>query len=160
MANLLKMANTETIHTLHQQGWSQRRIARELGMNRETVARCIARTQNPKPANAPIGSDLQEDRQFQLVSASESSFEDPLNVERGRASNCEPRWDGFRTGAGRISLLSGSTRTWLLRMALLGVTTLSDASFGGSSTRYLYPFGVPSPSEARRLRLILVRELG
>ncbi len=31
MANLLKMAVSETIHALHRRGWSQRRIADELG---------------------------------------------------------------------------------------------------------------------------------
>ena len=31
MANLLKMAISETIRTLHRRGWSQRRIADELG---------------------------------------------------------------------------------------------------------------------------------
>jgi len=38
MANLLKMAIIDTIRTLHRRGWSQRRIAGELGINRETVA--------------------------------------------------------------------------------------------------------------------------
>src|SRR3954447_26041946 len=56
MANLLKMAIRETIRTLHRRGWSQRRIAAELGINRETVARHIARDDSPpKPANAPTG---------------------------------------------------------------------------------------------------------
>ena len=56
MANLLKMAVVESIFTLHQRGWSQRRIARELGLNRETVARCLRQAAAPKPAIAPIGS--------------------------------------------------------------------------------------------------------
>ena len=43
MANLLKMAISETIRTLHRRGWSQRRIADELGVNRETVARHLRR---------------------------------------------------------------------------------------------------------------------
>jgi transposase len=56
MANLLKMAVVESIFTLHQRGWSQRRIARELGLNRETVARQLRQAAAPKPAIAPIGS--------------------------------------------------------------------------------------------------------
>jgi len=56
MANLLKMAISETIRTLHLRGWSQRRIAAELGINRETVARHIRQADPPpKPANAPLG---------------------------------------------------------------------------------------------------------
>jgi transposase len=58
MANLLKMAISETIRTLHRRGWSQRRIAEELGVNRETVARHLRLPEpDPKPANAPTGSE-------------------------------------------------------------------------------------------------------
>ena len=39
MANHLRMAVVQTIISLHERGWSQRRIAQELGINRETVAR-------------------------------------------------------------------------------------------------------------------------
>ena len=39
MANRLRMALIETIITLRRRGWSRRRIARELGVDRETVTR-------------------------------------------------------------------------------------------------------------------------
>lgn len=74
MANLLKVALVNTIAALRQRGWSLRRIARELGVHRETVARHVRRAQakeaagqnqpnpptgaaGPKPANAPLGSE-------------------------------------------------------------------------------------------------------
>jgi transposase len=61
MANHLKMALIDTILTLRQRRWSLRRIARELGIHRETVGRYLRRGQaESKPANAPIGSDLGE----------------------------------------------------------------------------------------------------
>jgi transposase len=41
MANILKMAKVHSIQTLHARGWSQRRIARALGVHRETVARYV-----------------------------------------------------------------------------------------------------------------------
>jgi transposase len=41
MANVLKMADQVTIITLWRRGWSQRRIARETGLSRGTVARYI-----------------------------------------------------------------------------------------------------------------------
>lgn len=41
MANLIKVAITHSIQTLYSRGWSKRRIARELGLDRETVARYI-----------------------------------------------------------------------------------------------------------------------
>ena len=58
MANQLKMAVVNAILTLRQRGWSQRRIARELGIDRETVAKYVNFWEaGPKPAtNAPIGS--------------------------------------------------------------------------------------------------------
>ena len=37
MANRLKMAKVHSIQVLHARRWSQRRIARELGVHRETV---------------------------------------------------------------------------------------------------------------------------
>lgn len=50
MANQLTMALIDTIQRLHQQGWSRRRIARELAIDRETVARYLAANGAPKPA--------------------------------------------------------------------------------------------------------------
>jgi transposase len=61
MSNLLKVAMIDLILSLHRQGHSQRRIARDLGVNRETVARYLKRAKvAPKPANAPSGSSVPE----------------------------------------------------------------------------------------------------
>jgi transposase len=54
MANRLNMATIQTVLTLLQQKWSYRRIARELGIHRDTVARLAAES---KAATAPPGSD-------------------------------------------------------------------------------------------------------
>ncbi len=65
MANRLKMATVQSIISLHARGWSQRRIARELGVDRESVSRHLrlaresapaARSDRepPEPAIAPI----------------------------------------------------------------------------------------------------------
>jgi len=54
MANQLKMASIDTIRTLRQQGWSVRRIAKTLGLHRDTVARHLRRA---KIGQAPTGSD-------------------------------------------------------------------------------------------------------
>jgi transposase len=55
MANQLKMAVVQTILTLTRLGWSQRQIARKLGIHRETVARYIHSTPaDSKPASNPI----------------------------------------------------------------------------------------------------------
>jgi transposase len=106
MANLLKMAISETIRTLHRRGWSQRRIADELGINRETVARHLRQAEPPpkpanappgseadqdsaKPANAPPGSEGDQDAPGLTVSPPGSRL-DPQPRGHGRASGCEP----------------------------------------------------------------------
>ncbi len=43
MANERKMAKVSAILALREQGWSCRRIGRELGVHRETVARYLRR---------------------------------------------------------------------------------------------------------------------
>jgi transposase len=76
MANQLKMASIQAILLLHKRGWSFRRIARELGVHRETVARYVVlaeeralRLEAPdgaastavtsRPTAAPIGCEVE-----------------------------------------------------------------------------------------------------
>jgi transposase len=57
MANRLKMAMIDSIVALHQRGWSNRRIARELGVDRDAVSRHIRQAQaNAKAAKVITGS--------------------------------------------------------------------------------------------------------
>jgi transposase len=61
VANRLRMATADSILRLHAAGWSQRRIARELQVSRDAVARYVGLAQGPpasdsKPAKAPLGS--------------------------------------------------------------------------------------------------------
>ena len=62
MANQLKMAVVHAILTLTRLGWSQRRIAQVLGVDRETVARYVhSPPADSKPATNPIpGSEADE----------------------------------------------------------------------------------------------------
>jgi len=58
MANQLKMAIVNAISILKERGWSDRRIAQELGINRETVSKYVSlRQSGSKPAKAPTGSE-------------------------------------------------------------------------------------------------------
>ncbi|MBM4025399.1 MAG: IS21 family transposase [Planctomycetes bacterium] len=50
MANRIGMATEDSIRTLYERGWSKRKIARELGVDRETVDRYA-----PKPAKVTAG---------------------------------------------------------------------------------------------------------
>ena len=104
--NQLKMDIQQTITSLSRSGWSQRHIARDLGIDRETVARyCkLARSAEPsnpaivpagseavaaaKPAISPLGSAAT------ISSASNSNPAiSPTGSKPGRVSHCEP----FRT---------------------------------------------------------------
>jgi hypothetical protein len=52
------MALIEAIITLRQRGWSRRRIARELGVNRDTVNRYLRSVvPDSKPAITPVNSE-------------------------------------------------------------------------------------------------------
>ncbi len=88
MVNRLKVANVLSVKQLHAQGWSQRKIARELGVSRSAVARHLknqadlAQTEVPSEgsneAKAPTGSEA----------ASNSSNE--AKAPTGSGSLCQP----------------------------------------------------------------------
>ncbi|MBN1972389.1 MAG: helix-turn-helix domain-containing protein [Sedimentisphaerales bacterium] len=87
MANQLKMAMINAIWILKERGWSGRRIARELGINRETVGRYLSAWSNgSKPATqAPTGSeDSNQDK-----APTGSDHANTSNETHGR-SQCEP----------------------------------------------------------------------
>jgi transposase len=117
MANLLKMAISETIRTLHRRGLSQRRIAEQLGVNRETVARHLRLPEpDPKPANAPTGSEPVDDApkpaNAPIGSEEVDNAPDPAIAPidpgaappprgSGRLSGCEPWRERITTKAGQ-----------------------------------------------------------
>jgi transposase len=100
----------QAINTLSGNGWSQRRIARELGINRETVAKYRqdareAAQSKPAippagsseviaaiPAIVPAGSPVSEARPSDRASDAKPAIV-PAGSEAGRKSQCEP----FRT---------------------------------------------------------------
>ncbi len=86
MANQLKMDMVNAILTLKQRGWSQRRIAREFGINRETVAKYLNLPDaDSKPAtNAPTGSEGSKP-----ATAPAGSVDLDIQ-ESGPESQCEP----------------------------------------------------------------------
>jgi transposase len=97
MANRLKMATSQAVIALHRQGWSHRRIARELGIHRETVARYVmlGGSEEAKPAtNPPPGSDQPEPalpagRPANPPPGSEGTEPSPAAARSGPISQCE-----------------------------------------------------------------------
>jgi transposase len=92
MPNLLNVAMIETILSLHARGWSGRRIARELGIDRETVSRQLRQAaSSSKPANAPTGS---------AIDAGDSK---PANAPTGSATVSDPSNSAFPNTAAEPS---------------------------------------------------------
>jgi IS30 family transposase len=77
MSNVLKVSLQTTIYSLADRGWSQRRIASELGINRETVRRYLRLA---KPAISIAGSEEEADRKPAISIT---------GVGAGRRSRCE-----------------------------------------------------------------------
>src|SRR5262245_41099898 len=93
--NQLKMDIQQTISRLSAGGWSQRRIARELGIDRETVARYrrLAREAGEaKPAIPPTGSQESEEAKPAIV---------PAGSRPGRVSQCEGFGEFIQSGLDR-----------------------------------------------------------
>jgi transposase len=100
MANRIKMANIQAILTLHQNNnWSNRRIAKELGINRDTVDRYVRLAKqeneaNSKRAKAPPGSDgFNISKPAKALTGSETDLPEISRSHRGRRSACEPYRD-------------------------------------------------------------------
>ena len=88
MANLLNVAIVESILSLHALGWSQRRIAVELGVDRETVGKYVLqRSCGAKPANLPTGSGDPKPASFPVSRLPTQN--QPVTCRPGRAT-CRP----------------------------------------------------------------------
>jgi transposase len=81
MSNVLRVSLQTTIYSLADRGWSQRRIARELGINRETVGRYLRLAENAKPAILTPGFEGSTEAKPAISTAGKSV---------GRKSQCEP----------------------------------------------------------------------
>ena len=101
MANQLGMADQQTVVKLADRGWAHRRIARELGLHRETVGRYVRLSRDgpaasaggdPKPAIPTAGSEAfaEGDR---CAKPAHSTAGSP-----GRSSDCEPFREAIVTG--------------------------------------------------------------
>ena len=90
MPNHLKMSKVQSILALRQQGWSLTRIARELGIHRQTVSRYVRA--NSRSSKAPPGSESSKSTQAPPGSDDSKSTEAPRSSasdEVGRSA-CEP----------------------------------------------------------------------
>jgi transposase len=151
------MALADAITSLQRRGWSQRRIARELSVDRQTVARYVQASQEAaKPANAPPGSGAPaaEVEQPKLAFAPIGS---ELNCEATLAGDDKLAGPGQR---GRGSDCQAYRQVILdkLELGLSGQRIYQDLvaehGFGGSYysvRRFLRRLGQARPLPFRRL---------
>ena len=83
MSNVLTVSLQATIYSLHDRGWSRRRIARELGIDRETVGRYLLLA---KPAISTTGAEGTGEAKPAISIAGKGI---------GRKSQCEPLAEGI-----------------------------------------------------------------
>ena len=102
MANYLKMGQRETILTLHEQGWSKRRIARELGVDRAAVRRILRdrpdtnalqvseNSKPPTPAEVLTGFSVEFAAKPPTSSQVLTGVKCAAAAEEGGRSKCDP----------------------------------------------------------------------
>jgi transposase len=147
MANRLKMANIHAVIGLLEQKWSYRRIGRELGIDRETVAR-YDRLRRSKPAIVAPGSDIAKDSTPAIPTAgSERLLEDLISLRGGhppgRTSECE----AFR------ELITNKIDTGLSAQRIWQ-DLVSENGFTGSYSavkRFVRKLGATTPLPFRRM---------
>lgn len=143
MANFLKMVLLSLIKGLLDQGWSHRRIARELSVNRETVGRHarqenqalsassgVAAGSESKPATVATGSDME-------------SGSKPATVAAGSQSLCQPYFD----------IIKGKFEQGLSAQRIFQDISSENGFSGayGSVKRFVKRFGEETPLPFRRM---------
>ena len=146
MANQIKMAATDSIISLYERGWSQRRIARDLDLDRETVARHIRLRTAPesKPAIPPAGisgrvSLCRPYHEFVLLGVeagltAQRIFQD-LRIEKGFSGN-------YDTVKRYVRRLTAGVVDWVHRMECLP----------GEEAQVDFGLGAPVITDGRRRR--------
>jgi transposase len=89
MANRIKVAEQNDICALWRLGWSQRRIARELGLNRETVSRYVRAAESIQNQPNPIPG-TGESEPANVTSGTDSKPANPIPGSWGPSSRCDP----------------------------------------------------------------------
>ena len=98
--NRLKVNQQETIITLWKRGWSERRIAREMGYDRDTVSKYI-RLERAKPATPSPGSSKQNKPGRSLEASAHVAK--PATLTAGSATGREPETGRELPGGDAIS---------------------------------------------------------
>jgi len=117
MANRLKMAKVNAVLTLHAQGWSNRRIARTLGIDRKTVSEHLRGARGTR-TEAPLGSLAGEDDSKRAIAptglepTAGGPGAAPLEPSSGGAGSSSNDLDSGEkaTGCGAAEVSAGGSR--------------------------------------------------
>lgn len=95
MCNVLKVSHQEAIRSLYEKGWSQRRIGRELGINRRTVRRYVEEEAKCTSISTPGSGEPAEAKCTTISTPGAESVagkQPAVSVAEpwGRRSRCEP----------------------------------------------------------------------
>ena len=160
------MSTCEAIKALALKGWSGRRIARELAVNRETVARylVLSKPAIPPPGSAPppesnpaippLGSE-----DTGTGSAPKPAIP-PLGSPAGGRSLCEVHLAEITLAIEQGLSAHGSIRIWSQATPLLGATRRSNASSTAAAPARSFLSAVGRVSPATKPRSITVRVPG
>ena len=100
MANILKMNEVNTIQELAAKGWSRRRIAREMALDRKTVRRYL-RGVSKSPTISTPGSAVGPDSKSPISTPGEvigpGLISAALKSAAGRPALCEPHREWIQT---------------------------------------------------------------
>jgi transposase len=147
MANVLRMAKIHAIIGLLEQGWSYRRIARELGVDRETVARYDRlRSKSAIPASGSEGTDSSNPAISTAGSGHyllEGIYTHASERSAGRESRCEPFRDIIKC---KLNDGLSAQRIWQDLVAESGFT----GSYS-SVKRFVHRLGESTPLPFRRM---------
>jgi transposase len=118
VSNVLKVTHQEAIRSLHEKGWSRRRIARELGIHRRTVDRYVGERAKCTSDSTAGGDGEPESKCTTILTAGSAAGTDPKltglstpsskgtgdlksaapsEASAGRKSRCEPLAESIST---------------------------------------------------------------
>ncbi len=107
LMNRLSVSLQQSILTLHERGWSARRIARELGVHRETVGRELQRS-NPAKVTPGSESDVTPEPAKVTPGSEGGSESKPAKVSLGSALRSRSQCEQWREAI-EVALAQGLT---------------------------------------------------